>query len=139
MKKFLTIDFLKFCIIGVINTFIHLIIYNLVLSTYSGTISNTIAFIAASIFSYFANTIFTYKKKIMKTTFVLAMLVFLVKLGFSDGLEYLFTLILEKNELPNLIKLNPIFITVILTPLQFLVFNKIFEVQNEKNIKDHQV
>lgn len=132
-KKFLTIDFLKFCIIGVINTIIHLVVYNFLLKNHHGTIANSVAFIVASLFSYFANSIFTYKRKVDRTTFALAMLVFLIKLGISDGLELFFTWIFRANALNHLIKFNPIFITAITTPLQFLVFNKIFEVDDDEN------
>lgn len=75
--KFLTKKFLSFGIIGVINTGIHLAVYWLcysvadfqaitlqmgALNTNLGAfLSNTIAFIVASVFSYFANVIITFK------------------------------------------------------------------------------
>ena len=126
--------FIRFCIIGVVNTIIHLIIYNLLRVKYGGTIATTIAFIAASLFSYFANSLYTYKTEIKKKTFFLAMIVFSVKLLLNDGLEFWFSYLFTELGLLELIKLNPIFITAIILPLQFLVFNRIFKEPNyDKN------
>lgn len=132
IKSVLTISFLKFCIVGVINTVIHIIIYNL-LYQYGGTFANTIAFIFASIFSYFANAMFTYKEKVKTRTFILSILVFIVKLIISDLLEYGFTSLFSNTNLDYLIPYNPLFITTILLPLQFLVFNKIFKEKQSEN------
>ncbi|MFA5289888.1 MAG: GtrA family protein [Candidatus Izemoplasmatales bacterium] len=69
-KNFLTKKFLSFGIIGLINTLIHLLVYSLsynhIFSTVSqpwllAFLSNTLAFITASTFSYFANAVFTFK------------------------------------------------------------------------------
>lgn len=142
IKKLFTINFIKFCIIGVINTVIHLLVYN-TFKTFvidNGTIANTLAFITASIFSYWANTKFTYKEHINKNTFILSMITFLIKLLMSNGLEWLFRYIFTSSSLEKLIPLIPIFITAILTPLQFFVFNKIFDGKDEemmKKIKDN--
>lgn len=127
IKYFFSEKFIRFCIIGIINTVIHLIIYNLLRIEYGGTIATTIAFIIASIFSYFANSLYTYKTEIKKKTFFLAMITFTVKLLLNDGLEFAFSHLFNKLNLSTLIKYNPIFITAIILPLQFLVFNKIFK------------
>jgi putative flippase GtrA len=124
-KKFLTRSFIVFCIIGVINTLIHWGVYLLLLQ-YTILLANTVAFIVASLFSYWANATFTYKDKVRSTTLFLSLLTFLAKLGLSDGLAYLFELWFKANDWTLLIKIIPIFITVILLPMQFLVFNKIF-------------
>ena len=127
IKIILSEKFIRFCIIGVMNTIIHLIIYNLLRIEYGGTIATTIAFIIASLFSYFANSLYTYKTAIKKKTFFLAMMVFLFKLLLNDGLEYGFSYLFTRFEHIEFIKFNPIFITIIILPLQFLVFNKIFK------------
>ena len=80
--------FIKFCIIGVLNTIIHLIVYNLTFKITNVVIANTIAFIVASVFSYFANTKFTYNKSPEATTFILVMITFAVKLALNAGLAY---------------------------------------------------
>lgn len=121
--------FIKFCIIGVLNTIIHLIVYNLTLKITNVVIANTIAFILASVFSYFANTKFTYNKSPEATTFILVMITFAVKLALNAGLAYGFEqLIIKINyQVDLLIKLIPIFVTIIILPMQFLVFNVIYK------------
>lgn len=126
-KIIISEKFIRFCIIGVINTIIHLIVYNSLRGEYGGTIATTMAFIIASLFSYFANSLYTYKTPIKKKTFFLAMLVFVLKLILNDSLEFVFSYMFTKLMHPELIKFNPIFITAIILPLQFLVFNKIFK------------
>ena len=114
-----------FCIIGVLNTLVHLSVYNLLMSL--GTlVANTIAFIIASLFSYWANSTFTYKTKMSNNSFIASMITFIVKLGLSDGLTLLFEYIFIRYHYQELIKLIPIPVTIILLPLQFLVFNRIF-------------
>ncbi|HHU55983.1 MAG TPA: hypothetical protein GXZ48_04770 [Acholeplasmataceae bacterium] len=132
--------FITFCIIGVINTLIHLLIYNLViilfktdaLENFIEVIANTIAFIVASLFSYMANAYFTFKKKTSNYSFWFSMLSFLIKLILSDLLVILFKFILIKLSLESLIFLIPIPVTCILLPLQYIVFKYIF--RNEKSI-----
>lgn len=126
-KTIISEKFIRFCIIGIINTIIHLIIYNLLREKYGGTIATTIAFIMASLFSYFANSLYTYKAAIKKKTFFLVMLVFVIKLLLNDGLEFGLSYLFTKVGVLELIKYNPIFITAIILPLQFLVFNRIFK------------
>ncbi len=99
-KHFLTRKFLTFGIIGVINTLIHMLIYwvfyNLVFlgpltSAPSAFLANTIAFISASTFSYFANAVLTFKPENKSTRqFGAVMLVFLVRLLISNLLTTAF-------------------------------------------------
>jgi len=96
VKNFLTRKFITFGIIGIINTGIHLLVYWLVHNALSGPITsdallafvaNTVAFISASVFSYFANAIFTFKPQNRNTLqFVTVILVFLARLFLSNGL-----------------------------------------------------
>ncbi len=124
-KLFFRRTFIVFCIIGVLNTLVHLSVYNLLMSL--GTlVANTIAFIIASLFSYWANSTFTYKTKMSNNSFIASMITFIVKLGLSDGLTLLFEYIFIRYHYQELIKLIPIPVTIILLPLQFLVFNRIF-------------
>lgn len=124
-KLFFRRTFIVFCIIGVLNTLVHLSVYNLLMSL--GTlVANTIAFIIASLFSYWANSTFTYKTKMSNNSFIASMITFIVKLGLSDGLTLLFEYIFIRYHYQELIKLIPVPVTIILLPLQFLVFNRIF-------------
>jgi len=138
-KIIISEKFIRFCIIGIMNTIIHLIIYNILRLEYGGTIATTIAFIIASLFSYFANSLFTYKAAIKKKTFFLVMAVFILKLLLNDGLEYVLSYLFTRFEHIELIKFNPIFITAIILPLQFLVFNRIFKEPHYEHEKVTQV
>lgn len=99
-NKFLTKKFITFGFIGVLNTGINMVVYKLSyywvglgtsLPVIGAFFSQAIAFIAASIFSYFANSIFTFKpnqRTYKQFTFV--MVVFLVRLLISATLTALF-------------------------------------------------
>jgi putative flippase GtrA len=132
LKLFFNRSFIIFCIIGVINTLVHLVVYNLLLK-YDIILANTVAFIIASLFSYWANSTFTYKKKMNHNSFIASMITFLFKLFLSNGLTLLFEFIFVKLGMEDFIKLIPIPVTCIILPLQFLVFNRIFNPQNKNN------
>ena len=103
-NHFLTLKFLTFGFVGVINTIIHLSVYGLFYhyllpvlfqlgseDYLAAIISNTAAFITASVFSYFANAFFTFKpkhKSVKQFTYVMFLL--LVRLGISNVLVALF-------------------------------------------------
>lgn len=138
IKKFFTKEFIIFCIIGVINTLIHLGVYNLYLSFVTNTniqiiLSTSLAFIIASIFSYWANATFTYHEKIARKTMFLSFITFIVKFILNALLTYVLTYILKKLSLESLIVIIPIFVTCILLPSQFLVFNVIFKKKNKND------
>lgn len=93
-KHFLTKKFLSFGIIGVANTGIDLVVYYLFywfITSENPFWSKTVAFIVASIFSYFANVIFTFKpKKTSTVQFSIVMLVFVARWAIVAGLTWLF-------------------------------------------------
>lgn len=92
-SKFLTKKFLTFGIIGVANTGIHMLVYFLTYNAFeqagvdklaNAALSNTIAFVSASIFSYFANAVFTFKPAQKSgIQFLAVMAVFLARWGTS--------------------------------------------------------
>ncbi|MFW5848096.1 MAG: GtrA family protein [bacterium] len=123
---FLQRNFIFFVMIGVLNTIIHLLVYNVFNIIVYATISNTVAFILSSIFSYWANSKFTYNRKMSYYTFNMVAITFLFKLILSNALEFIFRISFLYLLLTHLLPFIPIFITIILTPLQFVIFNKIF-------------
>lgn len=125
---FFTRTFILFGILGVINTVIHILFYSLFNGLIHHTVSNLLAFLIASLFSYFANSYITYQKKTNNKTFVLSLMVFGLKLLISTLLEMLIYRILTNQDItPSLINIvTPLVITSLITPLQFLVFNRIF-------------
>lgn len=132
-KTFFTKAFIIFCIIGVLNTLVHLGVYNAVINIPGFTqevlvvTGNTLAFIIASIFSYWANATFTYRQKVGKVSFFLSAITFVARLVLSDILIWIFNWIIVKEGWDFMLPWAPIPATMILIPLQFLVFNRIFK------------
>ena len=109
-EKFLTKSFIIFCIIGVLNTIINSLVMKLVLKIFDMTsdvdisikesgamyyvsmaVATLLAFVVASIFSYFANAKFTYNaKRRDNRTFLEASLAFVGRFI----LTYVFTLVI---------------------------------------------
>ena len=146
-KHFLTKKFLTFGIIGVFNTAIHLIIYysfyNIIFSFQSEITlafwSNTIAFIGASVFSYFANAIFTFKPKRKSTVqFSVVILVFLARWFISSSLASLFDSICinllnfnyETHQILSLIP--PLFASALLIPIAYFALDWVFRKTDAK-------
>jgi putative flippase GtrA len=125
-KIFFTRTFITFCIIGVINTAIHFVIYKLIY-LYDVIVANTIAFICASIFSYLANAKFTFKEKAESKSFVYTMLTFVGRLLLSDLITYWFDLFFIKIELNKFRPVAPIIASAILIPFQFIFLKLIFK------------
>lgn len=94
--KFLTKKFLTFGLIGVANTLIHMTVYAVSYNMFDNAsvgdslnagLSNTIAFLSASVFSYFANALFTFKPSGKNAgQFAAVMAVFLARWGVSTAL-----------------------------------------------------
>lgn len=128
LLTFFSKTFILFVLFGLANTVIHIFFYSIFNNIVYHVISNAIAFTIASLFSYFVNTYITYKKEYSRKTFILAIITFTVKLLFSSILEWVFFTVLTKYRLDQSIinVITPILITIIITPLQFVVFNKIF-------------
>lgn len=138
---FLTRKFLTFGIIGVINTGIHLVVYylayNIILPITNEILlafwSNTIAFVSASVFSYFANAVFTFKPK-RKTTvqFSIVMLVFLLRWFISSSLTSLFDSIAinwlhfdyDAHSILSLVA--PLFASALLIPIAYFALDWVF-------------
>jgi putative flippase GtrA len=150
--KFLTMKFLAFGIIGVVNTGIHLLAYALFYgfietaspqlgdALFAGS-SNTVAFIAASVFSYFANALFTFKPKHRNSMqFSLVMLVFLVRWGVSTvltmGFDYLAKawLGLNYDVVPWTKLLAPFFASALLIPIAYFALGWVFQKTDREKI-----
>lgn len=64
-------QFLIFCLIGVINTIIHLSVFSFVLNYVSTqALSNAIGFLFGLVFSFFMNAKFTFRQKTNLTKFL---------------------------------------------------------------------
>lgn|GEM_PF-616594 len=155
-RNFLTVKFLSFGLIGVVNTMIHMgvywIFYNLVLipwlteattlvlaKSLSAFFANTIAFISASTFSYFANAFFTFKPKNRSTLqFSAVMAVFLIRLlisnllttGFDYAVQNWFGVNYEVYPWTSIIA--PFAASVLLIPIAFFALDFVFRKTDQK-------
>lgn len=139
VNAFFSKSFLIFLIIGIINTLIHLGVYNLILFPSKNTmLSNSFAFVIASTFSYFANVEYTYKEQAQGKTMIYSILVFVAKLLLSDLLTYWFENLLLRFNIYHFVFLIPIPVTIITIPLQFIAFNVIFKGTNIEKTKTNK-
>jgi len=143
-EKFLTKKFLTFGIIGVINTVIHLLIYGVFYNKLSAGAfwSFSVAFVSASIFSYFANAIFTFKPKNKSTMqFSVVMLVFLIRWLLGSGLTVGFDLIIinvfhiDYILYPLATYIAPFFGSALLIPVAYFTLDYVFKKTDIKKNK----
>ena len=93
-------EFFSYGIIGIVNTGIHFLVFFFATKFFSQALSNSLAFTVAVVFSFFCNSIFTFKKKTTKVNFVkmyFSMLMVSVGFGYiGDALNLfpLFTIII---------------------------------------------
>jgi putative flippase GtrA len=153
--KFLTKKFLSFGIIGVINTGIHMAVYWLcfnpltfktisldlgILNTNLGAfLSNIVAFVVASVFSYFANVIFTFKptKKSGKQ-FSYVMGVFVLRMFASSLLTAAFDFIILRwiLQTPDYAQswmsvIAPFFASALMIPIAYFALEYVFKKTGE--------
>ena len=135
-RNFLTRKFITFGIIGIFNTLIHMVIYGIVYNQLSAGafLSNTVAFVGASTFSYFANAYLTFKPKHKTTTqFSVVILVFLTRLLISSLLASAFDymvihwLQIDYDVYPIATYIAPFFASALLIPLAYLALNFVFK------------
>lgn len=135
-ETFLTKKFITFGIIGVINTLIHMAVYFVFYQKMAaGTFwSNTIAFLSASAFSYFANAVFTFKAENKSAfQFSAVMVVFFVRLWMSNGLTAGFDAFfrrvagLDYDAVPLASVLAPFFGSALLVPLAYFALDYVFK------------
>jgi len=138
--NFFTKKFLTFGIIGVLNTFIHLLVYTSIYDENStkflagAFFSNAIAFIVASVFSYFANAYFTFKPKNKSTMqFSAVILVFLTRLIISSLLAELFDYIvinwigIDYSVYPIAKSIAPFIASALLIPIAYFALDAVFK------------
>lgn len=63
-------EFLIYCFIGIANTGIHFFVFFLCTNFYSQALSNSLAFTVAVVFSFFCNSIITFKEKPTRLKFI---------------------------------------------------------------------
>ena len=140
-NKFITKKFLIFGIIGVINTLIHMGVYWVAFNPLKmgPFFSNTIAFILASVFSYFANAILTFKPKNKSSMqFTAVMAVFLIRLLISGLLTTGFDYIIQNGigidyEVNNWTTIiAPFLASALLIPIAYFALEYVFKATDTK-------
>lgn len=149
-SKFLTKKFLTFGLIGVANTLIHMTVYALSYNVFerasvgdaaNAFLSNTIAFLAASVFSYFANAILTFKPTEKNAgQFAAVMAVFLARWGVSTGLTVGFdwfiqgSLGIDYGILPWAKLIAPFLASALLIPIAYFALGWVFQKTDKKTV-----
>ncbi|MFH0992774.1 MAG: GtrA family protein [bacterium] len=136
-NNFLTRKFLTFGIIGVINTAIDAAVYMLadnVIGLDSAFLSKSLAFIIASVFSYFANAIFTFKPASKNAKqFSVVMLVFLVRMlisaALAEGVNYALVqwLAVDYAVYPAMETIVPILSSAVMIPIAYFALDVVYK------------
>lgn len=113
-------QFLKYGLIGIINTLIHGAVFFILLNFFTQAISNLFAFFVAVCFSFYMNAIFTFKER---TTIVM----FLKMVFFMGICSYGFGFIGDYWELEPILT---IVIYFILNPVVGFIFTKFLVFKN---------
>lgn len=149
INKFWNKKFITFCIIGVLNTLIHLgtlwamykifeaanVLQEENLETIKVLLGNAVAFIVASTFSYFANNYITFRNKKSDTkTFVESMIIFLARFGLTELLTFIFVSIFKALKLGEVwIKyVGPFSASIIMIPIAYIFLAKVLDHSNDK-------
>lgn len=139
---FLTKKFLTFGIIGVVNTaidwLIYLLFYNEIVPGIA-FVSKGAAFIVASVFSYFANALFTFKPTSRNARqFTVVMFVFLVRLFFTIALAQAidYALIsgfgIDYVLHPAAKSITPILSSAVMIPVAYFALDAVFRKYDRK-------
>ncbi len=149
--KFWNKKFIKFCIIGVCNTLLHMATLWLMHRLFEALnvlqedkflalevlISNAVAFTVASIFSYFAHNYFTFKNKTRsKKDFWESMFVFAARFGLTELLTYIFGSIFKALKLGYVWTkyVGPFGASIIMIPIAYLCLSLVLDHSNDKGM-----
>ena len=153
INKFWNKKFITFCIIGVLNTLIHLgtlwtmykifeaanVLQEENLETVKVLLGNAVAFIVASTFSYFANNYITFKNKKSDTkSFVESMIIFLARFGLTELLTFIFVSIFKALKLGEVwIKyVGPFSASIIMIPIAYIFLAKVLDHSSKDKKED---
>ncbi|SDJ76862.1 GtrA family protein [Sediminibacillus albus] len=123
MKR-LNNEFIRFVIVGGVNTVNYYLVYLLCYNIFNWhyLVSHIIGFMISLIISFFLNVYFTYKVKPTISKFLQFPLTQLVNMSVSSGFVYMFVDVLHWNG--NVAPIAAVFLTV---PITFLVTSKILK------------
>jgi len=156
VKKFWNKKFIKFCIIGVCNTLIHMATLWLMHRLFEALnilqedkflalevlISNAVAFTVASIFSYFAHNYFTFKNKTRsKKDFWESMLVFAARFGLTELLTYIFVTIFKAMHLGYVWTkyVGPFGASIIMIPIAYICLSLVLDHSKDNKEEEKEI
>ncbi|MEB3100937.1 GtrA family protein [Ferviditalea candida] len=125
--KFLNKQFIKFIIVGLINTVSTYLLYLIFLKLTSYFWAYSISYILGIIISYFLNTLFVFREKTSLKKFLQFPIVYLVQYLINTFFLYLFVNVLSIRK-----EISPIIIIVITIPITFLLSKKIIQEKKRK-------
>lgn len=127
LMKFLNKQFIKFIIVGLINTVSTYLLYLIFLKLTSYFWAYSISYILGIIISYFLNTLFVFREKTSLKKFLQFPIVYLVQYLINTFFLYLFVNVLSIRK-----EISPIIIIVITIPITFLLSKKIIQEKKRK-------
>lgn len=113
LTKLLSKQFLKFVISGGINTLATYLVYLLLLGFLSYSISYTISYVSGIFLSYYLNTVFVFKEKVLFRKFLKFPIVYLVQ--YLINLLMLYVLVEHLNLSKQIVPLIVIVVTIPIT------------------------
>ncbi|MBP5445008.1 MAG: GtrA family protein [Acholeplasmatales bacterium] len=153
VKKFWNRKFITFCVIGVLNTLIHIgtlwcmykifsaanILQEESMETWKVLISNAVAFIVASTFSYFANNYITFRnKKSDAKTFWESMFIFAARFGLTELLTFIFVSIFKAMHLGDIWidYVGPFTASIIMIPVAYVFLALVLDHSKDEEKKE---
>ncbi|WP_423364094.1 GtrA family protein [Mycoplasma sp. P36-A1] len=131
---FLNRQFYRFVLVGAFNTFCYYTFYLILLNIINYSIAHIIAFLMAAFISYFATTMYTFKRKPEWKTFVSFPITFLPNLLMSSlGTVFLVQANLVSSKYASLIMM------IAAIPITFLVNKIVFDYKAFKNKKSNNL
>lgn len=122
MDKKVANQFIRFVIVGVINTLVYYILYRLFLLSHVFLLAHVTAFLISALGSYFLTTYFTFQTKASWSTFIRFPITFLPNLVAST----IGTQLLVSTGIINE-KYASLFMMIIIIPVTFIINKLIFK------------
>ena len=125
LMRYTNKEFIKFAVVGLINTATTYIIYILLLNFLSYGISYTISYIGGIFISYVLNSYYVFKEKLNAKKMIQYPLVYLVQYGINAVMLYLLVGWLSMRE-----EYAPLLVIIITIPITFILSRLIIKKQH---------
>jgi putative flippase GtrA len=114
-NKLFNAEFIKFILVGLTSTVLTYLIYLLLLQALHYQIAYAIAYIIGIVYSYFANSKFTFKERLKIKKFIAYPIVYVVQYSLCVALLYLFISVFGMHK-----ALAPLLVIIVTTPITFI-------------------